>query len=212
VKIDERKNTKMMPAICPQCGGQIEVDAQREKAFCQYCGTPFIVEKAINTYNLQHATIEHVNSINIIKTSAVESVLSFVKDQQKRNDEKKEEERKRIEESTKSLKKYWWIYLLMLLIVFGLLFILSDEEKRNEISKNTSSSDLEGKNYKDVVIKLQKNGFINIKTEAMKDLVVGLLTIDGKVERVEINGEYVFSSVTKFPKDAKIIITYHTFK
>ena len=102
---DERKNTKMMPAICPQCGGQVEVDAQREKAFCQYCGMPFIVEKAINTYNVQHATIEHVDSINIIKTSAVESVLSFVKDQQKRIDdekkEKKEEERKEREESNR---------------------------------------------------------------------------------------------------------------
>ena len=92
-----------MPAICPQCGGQVEVDAQREKAFCQYCGMQFIVEKAINTYNVQHATVEHVDSINIIKTSAVESVLSFVKDQQKRTDdvkkEKKEEERKEREES-----------------------------------------------------------------------------------------------------------------
>jgi DNA-directed RNA polymerase subunit RPC12/RpoP len=37
MKNDERKNTKMMPAICTQCGGQVEVDAQREKAFCQHC-------------------------------------------------------------------------------------------------------------------------------------------------------------------------------
>ncbi len=103
MKNDERKNTKMMSAICTQCGAQVEVDAQREKAFCQYCGTQFIVEKAINTYNVQHAIIEHVDSININKKGAVESVLSFVQDQQKRKDdiekEKKEEERKEREES-----------------------------------------------------------------------------------------------------------------
>jgi DNA-directed RNA polymerase subunit RPC12/RpoP len=99
---DASKNTKMMPAICTQCGAQVEVDAQREKAICQYCGMQYIVEKAINTYNIQHATIEHVNSINIVKKGTVESVLNFVTDQQQRADdlkrEKKEEERKEREE------------------------------------------------------------------------------------------------------------------
>ena len=217
MKNDERKNTIMMPAICTQCGGQVEVDAQREKAFCTYCGMQFIVEKAINTYNIQHAPfehvdsiniqhapLEHVDSINIIKTGAVESVLSFVKDQQTRYDGE-------IEKSNKFTKKYWWVYLLGLLFIFGSLLILVEVENRNEIFNKTSSSDLEGKNYKDVVIKLQKNGFINIKTKAMEDLLLGWLKKDGEVERVEINGDYIFSSVTKFPKDAEIIITYHTF-
>ncbi len=105
MKNAETKNTKMMPAICPQCGGLVEVDAQRENSFCPYCGMNFIVEKAINTYNVQHATIEHVNSINIVKTSVVESVLNFVKDQQKRDDEvkkvKMEEEKKEREEAVR---------------------------------------------------------------------------------------------------------------
>ena len=212
----ERKNTKMMPAICTQCGGQVMVDAQRETTFCQYCGTQLIVEKAINTYNVQHATVEHVDSINIFKTSAVESVLNFVKDQQQRIDEekkaKKEEERKEKEESEKSFKKYWWIYLLMVLIPLVLLnFMSSEEEKINKISINHSSSQLVGKNYKDVVVKLQENGFINIKTEAVEDLIVGLFTEDGEVEQVEINGNIDFSSGAKFPEDAEIIVSYHTF-
>jgi DNA-directed RNA polymerase subunit RPC12/RpoP len=196
MKNDERKNTKMMPAICTQCGGPVEVDAQRANAICQYCGSQIIVEKA--------------------KVSAVESVLSFVNDQQKRIDavkkEKKEEERKAREEAEKSFKKYWWVYLLVMFILFGYVtFMAREEEKSDKISINNSSSELVGKNFNDVVIKLQENGFINIKTEAVEDLIIGLLTTDGEVEQVEIDGSIDFSSGTKFPKDAEIIVTYHTF-
>ena len=41
----------MVPAKCTQCGGNLTVDSEKEAAICQYCGTPFIVEKAINNYN-----------------------------------------------------------------------------------------------------------------------------------------------------------------
>jgi len=214
--IDEKKNPKIVPAICTQCGGKVEVDAQRENAICQYCGMQFVVDKAINTYNVQHATVGHVDSVTINKTSAVESVLSFVKDQQKRIDEKKkekmEEERRQREESDKFIKNYWWLLLLVMILPYVLLNSMSPEEKENEISINYSSSQLEEKNYQDVVLILQENGFINIKTEAKKDLVLGWLANDGEVEHVEINGDYDFSSGSKFQKDAEIIVIYHTFR
>jgi DNA-directed RNA polymerase subunit RPC12/RpoP len=92
------KNTKTVTAICPRCGGPVEVNTQEANAICEYCGSQIIVGK--------------------LKISAVESVLNFVKDQQKRIDdmkkEKKEEERKAREEAEKSFKKYGWIYLLVL--------------------------------------------------------------------------------------------------
>ena len=196
MKNNERKNTKIMPAICTQCGGPVEVHAQRANAICQYCGSQIIVEKP--------------------KISAMESVLSFVNDQQKRIDdakkEKKEEERRAREESEKSFKKYWWVYLLVMFILFGYItFMAREEEKSDKISINNSSSELAGNNHKDVVIKLQENGFINIKTEAVEDLIIGLLTTDGEVEQVKIDGSTDFSIGTKFPKDAEIIVTYHTF-
>jgi DNA-directed RNA polymerase subunit RPC12/RpoP len=196
MKNDERKNIKMMPSNCTQCGGPVEVNTQKANAICQYCGSQIIVEKA--------------------KVSAVESLLSFVNDQQKRIDdakkEKKEEERKAREEADKSFKKYGGIYLLVMLIMFGFLaFMSGEEEKSNKISINNSSSQLVGENYKDVVIKLKENGFVNIKTEAVEDLIIGLFTTDGEVEQVEINGNIDFSSGVKFAKDAEIIVTYHTF-
>ena len=41
----------LVPAKCTQCGANIEIDDTKEAGICQYCGTAFITEKAINTYN-----------------------------------------------------------------------------------------------------------------------------------------------------------------
>jgi len=51
----------LTPAICTQCGAQIEVDSSKEAAICPSCGTAFIVENAIKNYsitnNIQAQTI-----------------------------------------------------------------------------------------------------------------------------------------------------------
>lgn len=60
----------LVPAICTQCGAQIEVDDTHEAGICKFCGTAFITEKAINNYvvnntiNVQNASI-NVSNVNI---------------------------------------------------------------------------------------------------------------------------------------------------
>ena len=39
-------------AKCPNCGGNLPVDSAREAWICGYCGTPFVVEKAIQSLNV----------------------------------------------------------------------------------------------------------------------------------------------------------------
>lgn len=53
----------LVPAICPQCGGAIEVDDSHEAGVCKFCNTPFITEKVINNYsiNIQNAVINMPN-------------------------------------------------------------------------------------------------------------------------------------------------------
>ena len=41
----------LVAAKCTQCGGELKVDSAQEAAVCTFCKMPFIVEKAINTYN-----------------------------------------------------------------------------------------------------------------------------------------------------------------
>lgn len=41
----------IVPAKCTQCGGVIEIDNSKEANICEYCGSAFITEKAIDYYN-----------------------------------------------------------------------------------------------------------------------------------------------------------------
>ncbi|MDR0832491.1 MAG: hypothetical protein LBM99_06305 [Bacillales bacterium] len=47
----------LVKAQCTQCGAPLEVDNSKEVAVCPYCKTPFIVEKAINNFNISNANI-----------------------------------------------------------------------------------------------------------------------------------------------------------
>ena len=44
-------------AKCTQCGANLQVDETKEAANCEHCGSAFIVEKAINNYNVANAQI-----------------------------------------------------------------------------------------------------------------------------------------------------------
>ncbi|MBE6128130.1 MAG: hypothetical protein E7185_02530 [Erysipelotrichaceae bacterium] len=60
-EINKERKTNLVPAVCTQCGGSLEVDPTTDAAVCPFCGTPFIVEKAINQYNTTHIN----NRVNI---------------------------------------------------------------------------------------------------------------------------------------------------
>ena len=60
----------LVPAKCPQCGGNIEVDNSNEAGICKFCGTPFVTEKAINNYNNTM-----INNININSSGNTVNIL-----------------------------------------------------------------------------------------------------------------------------------------
>ncbi len=54
----------LVNAKCTNCGGTLSVDASKEAAICDFCGSPYIVEKAIQNYNY-HIT-NNISAQNII--------------------------------------------------------------------------------------------------------------------------------------------------
>lgn len=62
----------LTPATCPKCGGILDVDSELEAANCRYCGTPFIVEKAISVFNTTHNTTYVTNSTSTTNISGSE--------------------------------------------------------------------------------------------------------------------------------------------
>jgi predicted RNA-binding Zn-ribbon protein involved in translation (DUF1610 family) len=117
-------NVKMVPAICTQCGGTVEVDKTQDAATCPFCGAAFIIEKAINNYNVKYANIEHAENVNIDVTGAVKEVLDFAGQQMSEGREARKELRKEAVEREKATSAAFFKmfgYMFIGMLVFGLI-------------------------------------------------------------------------------------------
>ena len=127
-----------------------------------------------------------------------------------------EETRIQREKTLRFIGRHWKaslaaLVVLVLILSLGLWSVASNPAVGNTVAMPESASELKGDNYQDVVTKLQAAGFANIETTTIDDLITGWLTKDGEVERVSVNGETDFSSRSRYPRDARIVIAYHTF-
>ena len=104
-----------------------------------------------------------------------------------------------------------FLLALFLIITFASISACSNEEDPHVLKVSKSSDDMSGENYKTVISELEKTGFNNIETKVLDDLITGWLTQDGEIEEIEIGGNKDFSANDRFPKDSKIVVTYHTF-
>jgi len=57
----------LVPAKCPECGGNINIDPEKKAAVCEFCKQPFVVEDAINNFN----TTYNITNNNEIKADVV---------------------------------------------------------------------------------------------------------------------------------------------
>jgi len=99
----------------------------------------------------------------------------------------------------------------LLVITICILLVGCGSETDDRIRMPSSSSDYKGANYQDVLAELQGAGFTNVESEVIDDLIIGWLIKDGEVEEVEVNGYTTFSTDSKYSKDVKIVVSYHTF-
>ena len=61
-------SSHFVQAKCTNCAAHLEVDSSKDAAICPYCGTPYVVEKAIKNYNISNNITAGV--VNIIGDSA----------------------------------------------------------------------------------------------------------------------------------------------
>lgn len=88
----------------------------------------------------------------------------------------------------------------------------SGSDDANTISMPSSSKDFKGDNYQEVVDSLTKAGFTNVEPKALEDLITGWVTKEGSVDMIEVGGDSLFTTDDNFPKDADIVVSYHSFK
>ena len=69
----------LVPAKCPQCGAQLKVNNELDAAICEYCNTTFIVDKAINNFNITN-NFEGANvTITASDVTSAEKLLVLAK-------------------------------------------------------------------------------------------------------------------------------------
>lgn len=130
------ENTNIVPAICPQCGAQIKVDSQKEAAVCEYCNTPFVVDKAINTYNVGNTTV-----VNQAKRGALTAFFDYKKESDRLYHEGKEKSREFLRNNPEARRKndralrniiiLWGGIVLLLFLLLGVISC-SDDKRRNQ--------------------------------------------------------------------------------
>ena len=62
-------------ANCTNCNGTLKVDSTKDAWICEYCGSPFIVDKAINNYNITNNNTIHANTVNIYGGNSEDFVI-----------------------------------------------------------------------------------------------------------------------------------------
>lgn len=106
------------------------------------------------------------------------------------------------------------VILTIVSVVFVLL--LFGKYMYNEIKNNRpagfASKDAIGRNIREVVGRLEENGFTSLKTLGLNDLSPSEKDSENTVVTVTINGESTFSETKKFSYKSKIIITHHSMK
>lgn len=88
----------------------------------------------------------------------------------------------------------------------------SSEEVDHTGQAQIPSSSMKGRDYMEVMEEFEENGFTNVQSEKIEDLVFGWLTDDGEVEEVLIDGSSDYSKEEWIPDDTEIIVRYHTFE
>lgn len=102
--------------------------------------------------------------------------------------------------------------ILGISIIASMLLVACEEENHdNELKIPTSASEYSDAYYQDVLTELEMAGFTNIELQEIDDLITGWLTKEGEIERVSINGDTEFTGGSYYPKDAKVVISYHVF-
>ena len=108
----------MVPGICTQCGAAVSVDAGKEFAYCEYCGTKFSTKQAIINYNIQHAAINHADTVNVYSGATADNLIErgFIL----LEDGQPNKARKLFDNALNTDPKNWKAYLGMLLLNEGL--------------------------------------------------------------------------------------------
>ena len=103
-------------------------------------------------------------------------------------------------------------FLIIVICFSCFMFFWYSTPKEGETKISINAKDYIGIQYKEVEEKFINMGFSNIKSVPKEDLIFGWFNKEGATDKITINNTDNFKKDEIFPKDADIIIYYHSFK
>ncbi len=226
---------KVISVKCPACGADLDIEEGRKQAFCTYCGAKILLENENERVfrTIDEAGIKHAETERMVMLKKMELL------EKQREDIKKSKAARTkiciimgITGLVMTCLGYMLgsltgnpdsgFYMISMVGFFPLagsayIWIYSknaEEDVQVDLGDKakvpSSISGYETKNYAAVEAILRGAGFSNIRCIPLGDLTMGLLKKPDMVESITINGKEVTSGGKKFPKDAQVIISYHS--
>ena len=209
---------------CPNCGASLPIEEGRKSIFCSYCGSKLQLHDS-NEYTVNirdEAEIEHAETERILTLKQMEL----------------EESRRAASNNMVTLATKLKIGLIaggvllvvigemldfaMALPMIGLLLIvggitldldaigLTAGLDASESARVPDLYEYEKKTYTAVAAMFRGAGFKNVECVGQGDLTLGVLKRPGRIAKITINGKEITTGGKKYPKDAAVVIYYHS--
>ena len=209
-------SVEMLKLDCPHCHAPLEAENNLDTFYCKHCGKKIILDDAQRRKAVLKMEEMNHKKRQLDKTHEMERFRMKHKEQ-----ESAKKRQGKLWEILLTSKFFWGIVIAVLVIVFfNVLFFTATKMEEAEAQQDleqgliklpASSENLIEQDYEDVALMFRSAGFTNVRTEGLGDLRLGIFSKEGTVTKVSVNGHTEFYGGVKFPKDAKIVITYHSY-
>ena len=226
-------DVKLISVKCPECGATLNIEEGREQAFCTYCGAKVLLHNE-NEYIYRHiddAEVKQAETDRMVRMKQMELVEKKMAEAEKT---------KALKIKIAIIVAIVGVLMMVigiiggstsgdsgsglgilammgffLLLVAGLIVLVKKDDDNEIIPGDkatvpSSISDYEKKSYNAIEAMFVGAGFTNVRCVALNDLTVGFLKKPGMVESITINGSTVKYGGSKYPKDAAVVISYHS--
>lgn len=207
---------------CPECGATLQIEDGRTKLFCSYCGSQIIVTNE-NEYIYRHIDEAKIKEAELNQTVNLKK-LEII--ERKRAAAEKTKKIKIIVsilmgilgialmlsgDGSNSITGILVLQAILLLWIFGRKDKEEDIDVGDKVKVPSGIIDYERKSYIEIEAIFKGAGFTNVNCVPLHDLVTGLLKKPDTVASITINGAEITSCNEKFPPDAPVVISYHSF-
>lgn len=111
---------KLIDTTCPKCGANLRVDADRQSAYCEYCGAQLLIDDEV-----QHLQIDNAENAG----------YAFEKGRQRAQNERYYSAHPHPVPKKKSSKMIWWVLGWIFIFPVPLTIIISRNKKLRTAAK-----------------------------------------------------------------------------